>query len=98
MFEAERLDAAAWALDRQADNVRHIELRVRSRVREAIDGGRWKGDLAERHALLADDRKHRMSDAARWMNELADRFQSQARQLREEERRRRAAAAAAAAR
>lgn len=94
MFEAERLETAAWALDRQAGNVESCVRRLRARVSQAIHGGRWKGPSAERHWRATEDRCSRMYRAARLMRELAARFRARARQLREEERRRRLAAQA----
>jgi hypothetical protein len=94
MFEAERLETAAWALDRQAGEVENCVRRLRSRVYQTIDGGRWKGPSADNHRRATDDRCGRMFRAAGLMRNLASRFRARARQLREEERRRQAQAAA----
>jgi uncharacterized protein YukE len=95
MFEAERLEAAAWLLRAKAGDVEACVKRLRSRLGEGIPN-RWKGPSADRHWQEMERRCQRMYRAAAMMRDLAERFRSRARQLREEERRRQAAARAGA--
>ena len=96
MLEALRLEAAAWALRRQADQIEAAARRLRDRIDQSVDGGRWKGPSATQARQAAQDRYGRLHQAAGDMHALATRFLAIARQLREEEQRRAAAAAAAA--
>lgn len=91
MLEAIRLEAAAWALRRQADQLDAVVGRLRSRIDQSVNGGRWQGPSARKEWQDMLDRYARMRKASGDMRDLASRFQRRAQQLRDEERRKAAA-------